>query len=275
MHAVLHALRCNDDKDLNKLLTILRRNESPRQLAQCLLHQIQSLQERRIIAKTDIDINDVLSFAVEGLMLGTGGRRPHGPGTWNASSSFAVPPSLSEVDSQTDGHMYDAYLGSIPNYDPESQIGATASDHDLAAGSGVISQSSSSPSPVGRQPSSHVRPNQPSSYAVTPTAAVDIDAAEFMPSVDAISSNVVRPATYPAINPLTSITNRLPLAQDISTSSIISMLDDRKFNASPLLDVPIIDTGDWVAAQQIMNGFSEPQSQYVAKQVESRPTYGR
>ena len=260
LHAVLHALRCNDDKELYELLKVLRRNDSPQELAQCLLQQIESLQERQIIAKTDIDIHDVLSLAVEGLSQGQGGRKSHGLGTLSAPGASSMPDGLSEMDSeqQTDGQMSDGYPQSTPRCDTNLAPGAVEPGHNLVEKLEVMSQFSFDPPPMFHQPSFYHQPTRPFTYGTPTLSPVGSDAASSVGFGSTSVSSDMPQATYSAGGPSMSGLSRLAAAQHFHTLPTNPMLDGHMTSAGGVSGAPGYNTGAWATSPQLLDGFSRP-----------------
>ena len=268
LHAVLHALRCNDDKDLYELLRVLRRNDSPEELAQCLLQQIESLQERQIIAKTDIDIHDVLSLAVEGLSTGVGGRKSQPLGTFNASGSSSLPDGLSEMDSgpQTDGQMSDGYPQPVSRYDHNFGPGAIAPglSHDDGE---VVSEFSFDPPPMFHQSSRFHHPTHPFTYGTPTLSPVDNDAAGSAEFGGHPVTNEMSQATFTAGGPSMSGLSRLAAAQHTNTLPTNSLLDGHMTSAGALSGAPGFDAGGWPTSPQLLDGFARPWLQDTVSQA--------
>ena len=262
-------MRCNDNKDLTELLKILRQGDSPQELAECLLHQIHGLQERQIIAKTDLDIHDVLSLAVEGLSQSHIGRRPHGPGSWGELSSLIVPDHLPGFSSgsQTDGRRYDAYLGSLPAYDREVDGEPLVSDHTLTEDPDDNSQFSFDPSLLYNQSSSALSLGQAFSYDTTPLLPGEIDPAVPLRSGCVVAGSKVLPGTYLTDEPLIFDTNQLTSTHYMNAPPNVSVLADRLSGAGTALDAPVESTAEWDASQGLLDGFAGPWSQDIANRA--------
>lgn len=269
LHAVLHALRCNDDKDLYELLKVLRRNDSPQELAQCLLQQIESLQERQIIAKTEIDIHDVLSLAVEGLSQGQGGRKSHGPGTFSASGSSSLPDGLSEMDpeQEMDGQMSEGYPQSTSRYDTKFAPGAVAPGPNLVENLEVMSQFPFDPPPLFHQPSFFHQPTRSFTYGTPTLSPVGSDAASSVGFGSTSVKNEMPQATYSAGGPSMSGLSRLAAAQHFNTLPTNPMLDGHMTSAGAMSGAPGLNTGGWATSPQLLDGFSRPWLQDTGSQT--------
>ncbi|KAK5937716.1 hypothetical protein PMZ80_009845 [Knufia obscura] len=264
LHGLLLASRCNDNEDVTELLNALRQNDSPQVLAQCLLHQIHGLQERKIIGKSDLDIHDVLSLAVEGLSQGPG------PGARDDSSSFVMledldskPCTDGQVDGHTnshmnglvDGHVDDTHRGPNPEEDPSFESSDGVPDHAFTEDAEAVPQFPFAQNLIYNQPSTYPLAGRPFSYSNSPLFAGSNDGVNSVESRNANVRNTRPLVTHSADGLSMPEANSANSALCLETSPNNPVQGSRMIGAHSPFNASVVDPAGWNMPPPLVGGL--------------------